>query len=209
MQDKPFWEESYSDFEVSAFSKGPTVDVEEFYEIFPKNADVLDVGCGEGRNSIFMAKLGNRVDAFDLSENGIKKAKKIAGLEKAAVCFFTCDLGAFVFEKEYDIILSHGVLHLPEKKVRDPFIREMQAHTKTGGFNVIGVFTDRLPATPDNAPFTHSLFRVGELPEKYKGWEIVHHQEGTFTDSTPGGIHQEHAYERSIALRKTGTDSRY
>lgn len=31
MQDKPFWEESYSDFEVSAFSKGPTVDVEEQY----------------------------------------------------------------------------------------------------------------------------------------------------------------------------------
>lgn len=27
MQDKPFWEESYSDFEVSAFSKGTTVDV--------------------------------------------------------------------------------------------------------------------------------------------------------------------------------------
>lgn len=57
MQDKPFWEESYSDFEVSAFSKGPTVDVEEFYEIFPKNADVLDVGCGEGRNSILWRSL--------------------------------------------------------------------------------------------------------------------------------------------------------
>ena len=44
MQDKPFWEQSYSDYEVSTFSKGPTVDVEEFYEMFPRNADVLDVG---------------------------------------------------------------------------------------------------------------------------------------------------------------------
>ena len=35
MQDKPFWEQSYSDYEVSHFSKGPTVDVEEFYEMFP------------------------------------------------------------------------------------------------------------------------------------------------------------------------------
>ena len=32
MQDKPFWEQSYSDYEVSTFSKGPTADVEEFYE---------------------------------------------------------------------------------------------------------------------------------------------------------------------------------
>ena len=56
MQDKPFWEQSYSDYEVSTFSKGPTVDVEEFYEMFPRNADVLDVGCGEGRNSISLSK---------------------------------------------------------------------------------------------------------------------------------------------------------
>lgn len=77
----------------------------------------------------------------------------------------------------------------------------MQAHTKAGGFHVIGIFTNRLPATPDNAPFTHSLFDVGELPAKYAGWEIVHHEEGTFTDSHPGDIHHEHAYERIIARK--------
>mgnify|MGYP000408746975 CR=1 FL=1 len=53
MQDKPFWEQSYSDYEVSTFSKGPTADVEEFYEVLPRNADVLDVGCGEGGIPIF------------------------------------------------------------------------------------------------------------------------------------------------------------
>ena len=201
MQDKPFWEQSYSDYEVSTFSKGPTADVEEFYEMFPRNADVLDVGCGEGRNSIFLAKLENRVEAFDISENGIKKAVKIAEHEKTPVTFFTCDLGVVVFKKEYDMILSHGVLHLPVKEVRDKFIQDMQVHTKAGGFNVIRIFTNRLPATPDNAPFTHSLFDVGELPAKYAGWEIVHHEEGTFTDSHPGDIHHEHAYERIIARK--------
>ena len=47
----------------------------------------------------------------------------------------------------------------------------------------------------------HSLFDVGELPAKYAGWEIVHHEEGTFTDSHPGDIHHEHAYERIIARK--------
>ncbi len=77
----------------------------------------------------------------------------------------------------------------------------MQEATRPGGYNVIGIFTDRLPATPDNAPFTHSLFAVGELPDKYRGWELVHHQESTFTDTHPGGIRHEHAYERIIARR--------
>lgn len=51
MQERPFWEQLYANMEVSTFSNGPTVDVNEFYSIFPRNAQVLDVGCGEGRNS--------------------------------------------------------------------------------------------------------------------------------------------------------------
>lgn len=201
MQEKPFWEQLYADMEVSAFSKGPTMDVNEFCNVFPQNAQVLDVGCGEGRNSIFMAKLGNKVDAFDISENGIEKAKKISRQMGVKINYFCCDLEKFLFEKEYDVILSHGVLHLPYKDVRDKFITKMQGNTKTGGYNVIGIFTNRLPATPDNAPYTHSLFDVGELPEKYKDWEIIHHLEGTFTDSHPGDVHHEHAFERIIARR--------
>lgn len=199
MQEKPFWEQTYADLDVSTFSKEPTVDVKEFYKLFPQNARVLDVGCGEGRNSLFMASLGNDVDAFDISENGIRKAKYIADQRGLHINYFCCDLETFVFEKEYDIILSHGVLHLPYKNVRDQFIENMKAHTKAGGYNAIGIFTNRCPATPDNAPYTHSLFDVGELPEKYGDWEIIHHLEGTFTDSHPGGIRHEHAFERIIA----------
>lgn len=201
MQEKPFWEQTYADLDVSTFSKGPTLDVNEFFELFPQNATVLDVGCGEGRNSIFMASLGNDVDAFDLSENGIKKAKYIARQRGLHINYFCCDLETFVFEKDYDVILSHGVLHLPHTDVRNIFIEKMQAHTKIGGYNAIGIFTNRLPATPDNAPYTHGLFDVGELPEKYRDWEIVHHLEGTFTDTHPGDIHHEHAFERIIAKR--------
>lgn len=43
---------------------------------------------------------------------------------------------------------------------------------------------------------THSVFDVGELPEKYAGWEIVVHEEGTFRDTHPGNIYHEHAVER-------------
>lgn len=77
----------------------------------------------------------------------------------------------------------------------------MQKNTKIGGFNVIGIFTNCLPVTSDNAPYTHSLFDVNELPKKYKDWKIIHHHEGTFIDSHPGDIHHEHAFERIIAKR--------
>jgi tellurite methyltransferase len=75
--EQPFWEKLYADTSASAFSKRPSSDVKEFYSMFPENARILDVGCGEGRNAIFLARTGTMVDAFDISENGIQKAKSI------------------------------------------------------------------------------------------------------------------------------------
>lgn len=199
--DEPFWERTYSDKNLSTFSKGPTADLAEFYHIIKVPSIILDAGGGEGRNSIFLAEKGHLVEGFDLSEAGITKAKAIAAAQNVDLKLWTQDLADFEFEKEYDVILSHGVLHLPEKESRDDFIRKAMLYTKTGGFHFIGVFTNRLPATPDNAPFTKSLFEVGELPEKYKEWEIVHHLEGVFSDEHPGGIRHEHAYERVIARK--------
>ena len=199
--DKPFWEIGYHDKAVSTFAKGPTNDIADVYRNFKPNSCILDVGCGEGRNSIFLTEQGHKADAFDLSEAGIEKAKSIAAVKGLSVNFFVCDLSKFVFDKDYDVILSHGVLHLPEKTVRDRFITEAQKSTKPSGYNIIGVFTNRLPATPDNAPFTKSLFDVGELPAKYAEWEIISHEESTFHDSHPGGVSHEHAYERIIAKK--------
>jgi tellurite methyltransferase len=201
MEAKPFWEQTYTNRDVSTFHKGPTADINEYFSIFNKESSVLDVGCGEGRNSIFLAEQGHSVDAFDISEAGISKAKYLADLNHVTVKFFVQDLRTFNFVCDYDIILSHGVLHLPEKNVRDAIIIKAQEHTKIGGFNVIGIFTNRLPATPDNAPFTKSLFDVGELPEMYNDWQIIHHLEGTIKDTHPGDIHHEHAFERIIAQR--------
>lgn len=202
MIEKPFWEQTYRDEDVSTFTKGPTGDVSEFFGNLDKKFVILDVGCGEGRNSIFLAEKGHMVDAFDISEAGINKALKIAKQKNVDVKFWSQDIAEFFFCKEYDVILSHGVLHLPEKKVRDRFIQSAKSNTKVGGYNIIGIFTNRLPATPDNAPFTKSLFDVGELPYIYKDWDVVSHQEGTFSDEHPGGIHHEHAYERIIAKKK-------
>jgi tellurite methyltransferase len=200
--EKPFWEKTYSDDDVSTFSKNPTADIAEYWNLFPHGGTVLDVGCGEGRNAIFLAEKGFDVDAFDISEAGIAKAKKIAASRGLKINFFCKDIGEFIFEKTYDVILSHGVLHLCEKEIRDRFIQNAKLHTKIGGYNASAVFTNRLPATPDNAPFTKSLFDVGELPLIYSDWEIAHHSEGIFEDTHPGGIHHEHAFERVIARKK-------
>ena len=96
----------YRDRTASTFAKGPTTDMMDFYKNLKPNSYILDVGCGEGRNSIFLTEHGHKVDAFDLSEAGIEKAKAIAVDKGLDINFFVCDLGAYVFDKEYDVIMA-------------------------------------------------------------------------------------------------------
>ncbi len=38
----------------------------------------LDIGCGEGRNAVFLARNGYRVTAFDASPKGVEKTMQLA-----------------------------------------------------------------------------------------------------------------------------------
>lgn len=110
--DKPFGEQTYHDDSVFTFAKGPAADAAEYWTLFPANGTVLDVGCGERRNAIFLAEKGLIIDAFDISEAGIEKAKRIVATRQLDINSMCKDLVQFVSEKVYGIIFFHGVLHL-------------------------------------------------------------------------------------------------
>ena len=47
-----------------------------------KSYRVPDIGCGEGKDAVFLDKCGYMVTAFDISEQGIEKAKRLAEYNK-------------------------------------------------------------------------------------------------------------------------------
>lgn len=100
---------------------------------------VLDVGCGDARDSIWVASLGHDVIAFDSSAQMLVEAKKKAGDDDIATSnpiafhFGTQADALKMFGTEsFDLVLSHGVLmyHAEAK----PFIDQHLALVRPDGY---------------------------------------------------------------------------
>lgn len=137
----------------------------------------LDVGCGQGRNSLYLNQQGYQVDAWDVNPRGLQKLQEIItaeGIEHIDVQ--QRDLNADQsITGTYDFICCTVVMMFLEAKTVKPLIQQMQKATNINGYNLIvcAMNTDDIPAQPD-FPFS---FKAGELSALYEGWNIVKYNE--------------------------------
>lgn len=68
------------------------VDIESLYQFFlallPKSAHILDLGCGSGRDTLAFKNKGYKVDAIDYSEELVKKATELTGIQVKYQSFY-------------------------------------------------------------------------------------------------------------------------
>ncbi len=198
-----FWDNMYRDLTApTMFGNGqPSASVAAAAGRLPRGARVLDVGCGDGRNVLYLASLGYHVTALDISPVAIAKVQQFAAERGLTVDAAAQDLREMTFDADYDLIVSMGCLHWVAREAWESFLREAQAHTRVGGFHAIGVFTDALPAPEDQRDFYLGLFAQGELFTHYADWEIISQDSTQFHDEHPGGVRHHHACDTILARR--------
>ena len=71
--------------------------LEELIERCPPAAGkrALDIGCGEGKDAVYMAQKGYDVTAFDLTENGIRKTVALAEKRNVNIRAYVDDINTF------------------------------------------------------------------------------------------------------------------
>ncbi len=159
-----------------------------------KPGKTLDLGCGNGRNSLYLAANGFDVTAWDKNANSIDniesiKAKEgITNLQTAIQ-----DLNTLRFDGEYDFILSTVVLMFLQAETIPGLIDNMQRCTKPGGYNLIVAAMDT-EDYPCNVGFPFA-FKTGELSGYYAGWEQLKYNEDV------GELHRTDAQGNRIKLR--------
>ncbi|WP_180057713.1 SAM-dependent methyltransferase TehB [Acinetobacter sp. YH12227] len=137
----------------------------------------LDVGCGQGRNSLYLNQQGYQVDAWDVNPRSLQKLHEIITAESIEhIDVQQCDLNADQsITDTYDFICCTVVMMFLEARTVKPLIQQMQKATNINGYNLIvcAMDTSDIPAQPD-FPFT---FKAGELSALYDGWNIVKYNE--------------------------------
>ena len=198
----PFWEESYKNDTVSTFGNESNSIILEYEHLYNKAWNVLDIGCGDGKNSLYLSKQGFlNVDAFDLSENAIAKLYRIADKNKLNINAWVQDLRKFKFEKTYDLIVSFGTLHFVEKQDWKTFLHNAKENTNIDGIHIIQIFTNVLPASPDIAPFAVGFAEDEEIKSLYNDWEILQFKSYNFEDEHSGVPKHIHSSNKTAAKR--------
>jgi SAM-dependent methyltransferase len=82
-------------------------------------ARALDLGCGPGRNALFLAGAGFSVDAVDLSPAAIDWARERAREAGAEISFHCGDAFGLDLRGPYDLVYDSGCLHhlAPHRRV--------------------------------------------------------------------------------------------
>jgi len=113
MNNKQIFEKTYEKPGAVWTNKEPPEELVELIESGKiKPCKVLDVGCGEGFYSIYLAKKGFDVTGSDISEKAIAYAKENAEKAGAKIRFIVRDLNNLSELKEkFDFVLEWAILH--------------------------------------------------------------------------------------------------
>lgn len=112
------------------------------------SGSILDLACGKGRHSLYMARKGNLVTGVDIAPNSISEAKKTAlesNLENK-VEFQVMDMRSITLNKKFDYIfnLFTSFGYFDEKEDNVKVIQSIAAHQENGGIFVLDYLNSRL-----------------------------------------------------------------
>ncbi|WP_079509281.1 class I SAM-dependent methyltransferase [Mesobacillus jeotgali] len=138
------WDVFYSDRErgIPFFENYPDENLAEYLKTkIIKAGKVLELGCGPGRNAIYLAENGFLVDAVDQSEVGLSWGKERAFEQKVSVNFIRQNIfDLHIEEGSYDLVYDSGCFHHIPPHRRMDYIELVKRALKPGGHFALTCF---------------------------------------------------------------------
>ncbi len=134
---------------------------------------VLAVADGEGRNSVWMAKHGLKVDAIDISPVGVEKAKQLAQQHGVEVNFSVCGVEDYPWKAlEYDAVVAIFI-QFADPDTRTTLFKQMKSALKPDGLILLQGYTPKqLDYKTGGPPNVNHLYTEALLQEAFGDLDI-------------------------------------
>lgn len=112
------------------------------YSPLVKDGKVLDLGIGEGRNSLMFAAKGHDIEGVDVSETALQRCGALFQEANSSYKLSRGNISEYDIEKnKYALIISTWTLNFMRKSEAKEVIKAAQAGLKSEGIAYIGVFS--------------------------------------------------------------------
>ena len=166
------WDERYS---ISEFYYGtePNDFLKEHASKIKKGGKVLCLAEGEGRNAVYLAKLGYEVTAVDQSSVGLKKLNELARENGVTVITVVADLADYsIVPGNWDAVVSIWC-HVPpvlRKKLHASVVKGL----KSGGLMILEAYEPRqLEFKTGGPPVAELMMKVVDLRNELSGLDFL------------------------------------
>jgi len=174
------WDDRYSNEE---FAYG-----EEPNNFFKEQIEKLNAGTilfpaeGEGRNAVYAAKLGLKVAAFDISEEGKNKALKLAAANNVSIDYQVGELETLNYQAEQFDAIALIYAHFPAE-IKSSIHKTLDKYLRQNGIIIFEAFSkkhleyltinDKVGGPKD----IESLFSIEEIKADFPNYEIIQLEE--------------------------------
>ncbi len=140
----------------------------------PASGRALCVADGEGRNSVWLARRGLQVDAFDIAAVGVAKARKLAADAGVQVDYAVADCDTLTWPvARYDVVAA-VFIQFADPDMRHRLFANMATTLAPGGLLVLQGYTPKqLEYKTGGPPLLENLYTEELLRTAFAGMSII------------------------------------
>ena len=165
-----------------------------FSAFVPGGGSVLDIGIGQGRNALPLARLGCQVTGIDPSEVAVRTVNRLATAQGLSLTANQRSFEDFNPEHLFDVVLCFGLLQIQDLTGARALIDRCGSWLKPGGTLFLTAWSTEDPSfrrikgewdevgghcfrSREATPRHRFFLSPGQILEFFPGWKIQHHQE--------------------------------
>jgi cyclopropane fatty-acyl-phospholipid synthase-like methyltransferase len=190
----------------------------EHVDLIPPGCRVLDLGVGQGRNALPLARRGCQVTGIDTSQVAVDFVRAAAEQEDLPLTAILQDFLLYEPDRNFDVVLCFGLMQMLDLAGCASLVERLHHWTRPGGSLFLTAWNVDDPSFdhccenwerrsvrsfrhPEDG--RHCLFLDrGEILKLFFRWEVVHHREGLGKAHRHGkGPTEKHSEVEAVLVR--------